>query len=358
MTAPSRRDVLLGGAIASLTATTGWAKVGQPIAVSAAKTASGTYVIAGIKQDGSIGFDCPLPARGHASVAHPDRPEVVAFARRPGDFAYVLDCISGQVLATLQSPSGSHFYGHGAFSPDGKTLFTTENNFIEGSGRIGVWNADRRFKRLGSFSSGGTGPHEIKWVAARNELVIANGGIEPHPDSGRTKLNLPTMRPNLSYFTADGAFTETLSLRDALHKNSLRHVAVGADGTVAVGAQWQGTVHDAPSLLICHKRGDPLQTTDFPKGLSRDMEGYVGSIAMRPDGDIVITSPRGGITALFDKNGRHLLSHAVPDVCGVAQTDGSLLLSTGTGALYALSGPKLTKLAQHNLAFDNHLTAI
>ena len=56
----------------------------------------------------------------------------MAFARRPGTFALVIDCAEGREVARLHTPEGRHFYGHGAFTPDGGLLFTTENAIEDG----------------------------------------------------------------------------------------------------------------------------------------------------------------------------------------------------------------------------------
>jgi hypothetical protein len=64
-------------------------------------------------------FQIPLPGRGHAAAIHPQKPQAVAFARRPGTFAVVTNCVTGQPSARLSAPAGRHFYGHGAFSRDG-----------------------------------------------------------------------------------------------------------------------------------------------------------------------------------------------------------------------------------------------
>ena len=52
--------------------------------------------------------------------------------------------------------------------------------------------------------SGGIGPHEILRLPGARLLAIANGGIHTRPDTGREKLNLDTMRPNLTLMDEDG----------------------------------------------------------------------------------------------------------------------------------------------------------
>ena len=178
-----------------------------------------------------------MPARGHAAAAHPTKPQAVAFVRRPGTFASVINCVTSKIETTLYAPKGRHFYGHGTFSANGDWLFTTENNFEVGRGRSGVWDVSARYTRYGEFDSGGIGPHNIKRLPKTDILVIANGGINTHPETGRTKLNIPTMRPNLSYIH-DGTLIEMAQLPANMHKNSIRHLAVNAKGDVAIGMQW------------------------------------------------------------------------------------------------------------------------
>ena len=252
----NRRQFMAGLLAAGVAPLPTWADAGSPTYLSAAAKSDGTYVLCGINDDLSVGFEIPLPDRGHAATAHPTRPEAVAFARRPGTFAVVIDCVTGAQKAMLAAPDGRHFYGHGAYSSDGALLFTTENDYEVGTGRIGVWDATRGYKRVDDWDSGGIGPHDIKRLPGTDVLVIANGGIDTHPDSGRTKLNIPTMAPKLAYIK-NGAVLEEAALPAALHKNSIRHLAVSRDGMVALGMQWQGETQP-DSLVGTHRRGEDI----------------------------------------------------------------------------------------------------
>lgn len=195
----TRRAFLRGAAGASTVALVPrvtWAAVGSPQYIAAAGLPDGSFWLLGLTDAGTETFRLPLPARGHAAAAHPERPEAVAFARRPGTFAVVIDCAEGREIAELHSPADRHFYGHGAFSPDGTLLFTTENAISEGTGRLGIWDARSGYKRIGEISSGGSGPHEVRLVPNSMLLAVANGGIETDPTSGRSELNIATMVSN------------------------------------------------------------------------------------------------------------------------------------------------------------------
>ena len=357
-TVSGRRQFIGGMLAAGFIPKPTWADAGSPAFLSAAARPDGAYILCGIGQDLSIKFQLPLPARGHAAAAHPKRPEAVAFARRPGTFAVVIDCVTGQQKAVLSSPEGRHFYGHGAFSANGDLLFTTENDFEVGRGCIGVWNVKNRYTRVDEWDSGGVGPHDIKRLLGTDILVVANGGIDTHPDTGRTKLNIPTMQPNLTYIE-NGRVLDTVSLPDGMHKNSIRHLALSRDGTVAFGMQWQGE-GDAPALVGTHRRGSPITLMQSLPDQLRDMDGYVGSIACSRDGQsIAVTSPRGGIVQIYDARSLKL-SKAIPleDVCGVTMIGPSFTVTSGTGEMRHIGLRQAQAIHQSDLMWDNHLVPV
>lgn len=348
-----RRAFLAGMLATGLAPRGSWASLGEPIYLSAAKTSEGTYVICGLTQAGEISFQQPLPARGHAAAAHPHRAEAVTFARRPGTYGIVMDCITGHEIARLQAPASRHFYGHGAFSADGALLFTTENDFDAGRGVIGIWDVQRGYERVGDVSSGGVGPHDIKLMPNEATLVVANGGIETHPDTGRAKLNIPTMRANLSYLNFDGRLLDQMELEPAHQKNSIRHLAVDAKGRVAFAMQWQGDLGDDLPLLGVHDR-QLGQTHLFDAASTRKMNGYLGSVTMTADGSrIAVTSPRSGLLQLF-QDMQLTQEVSLADVCGVAPSPEGFMITTGDGVTATLGGHS----TKHSLAWDNHLVVI
>lgn len=351
----SRRRFLVAlGAVGMLPAA-GWARAGAPDFLSAARFPDGSYRLAGLSGAGEVIFTLPLPDRGHAAAAHPNRPEAVAFARRPGDFAVVLDCAAGREVARITAPKGRHFYGHGVFAAGGDLLFTTENDYEAGEGRVGIWDAAAGYRRMGEFASGGVGPHDMALLPGGRTLVVANGGIETHPDMGRAKLNIPVMRPNLCYLSLDGRVVERVELGPDLHKNSIRHLAVARDGTVGFAMQWQGSGTIHPPLLGLHRRGTPVKLCKANGTNHRRMRGYAGSVAIS-DGAVAITSPRGGLVQVFDAATGHFLRQvALEDVCGVAPMAHDFFVTSGRGVVGALDGADRGRRDCH---WDNHLISI
>lgn len=356
-----RRDLLAGLGAVGIAPRLSWADAQSPAFLSAARHASGSYHLCGLDGAGAVLFTLPLPDRGHAAAAHPTRPEAVAFARRPGRFAVVLDCARGAELARLTPPPNRHFYGHGTFSSDGGLLFTTENDLETLDGRIGLWDANQGYARIGDIPSGGIGPHDVKLLTVEDILVVANGGIATHPESGRTPLNLPTMRSNLAFVTLGGRVEDVVELDIALRQNSIRHLAVRPDGLIAAGMQWNGPSALDPALLFLLRRGQEPLLVQAPPDPHAHLRSYVGSVSFSGARDAVaVTSPRGSTVQVFDPDsgalqGRHDLS----DVCGIAPSETGFFVTAGTGQTGTLGRVPVEDSARAaTWAWDNHLVPI
>jgi len=360
----TRRMFLRGAAglgTASLVPAIGWAAAGNPHFLAAAGLPDGSFWLLGLTEAGVETFRLPLPDRGHAAAAHPRRPEAVAFARRPGTFALVIDCAEGREVARLHAPEDRHFYGHGAFTADGRLLFTTENAISDGSGRLGIWDAVDSYRRIGEVWSGGSGPHEVRLMPDGRRLAVANGGIETDPTSGRAELNLATMRSNLAYVDiASGEAVQTLALDGSLRLQSIRHLATGRDGTLAAGLQWQGSDLEHPPLLAVHRPGtDRLVLLAAEPPVQRRMRDYAGSVAVSDDGRrAAITGPRGGLMLVFELATGAVEIVEAADICGVAALGNRFACSTGEGRFLLLDAGPAREERVAGIAFDNHLVRI
>ena len=368
-----RRDALLllaGGIAGSLLPAPLRAKAaapGGPLYLSARADAAGVYRVSGFSADGARVFDLPLPGRGHSFAVCPDGSVAVHFARRPGRFALVLDLLRSTIAHRVETLAGLHFYGHGVFSPDGRLLYATENDFDGERGVIGVYDAARGYARVGELPSHGIGPHEIGLLSDGKTLVVANGGIATHPDLPRVKLNLPAMAPSLCFVDRrSGALRRELTLDPALHRLSIRHLAVAPDDTVAVAMQYEGPAHDRVPLVALQRGGGPLRLLQGPPNVIRAMKNYCGSVCFDPSGGTVaVSAPRGNLVTFWDVGtGRYQSSTGVPDGCGIAP--GSLpdefLVSSGLGGVVVIDARSGTTrpLAVGGLEaarWDNHLVA-
>lgn len=346
-----QRRAFLATFAASLTPRLTWADIGAPAFLAAGKRGE-DFFLHGLSATGGSLFQIALPGRGHAAAAHPTRAEAVAFARRPGTFALVIDCATGATSHRLTPPEGMQFNGHGAYSADGALLMTSEVVAETSEGRIGLWDT-ARYTRLTDWPSHGIGPHEIKRLPD-GRLAVANGGIKTDPVD-RAKLNIPDMRPNLTLLSADGTLLDQIDLPD-LQQNSIRHLALQGD-SIAFAMQWEGDPSEpVPQLGLWTPGSTPTLCTP-PEAEAFILQGYAGSIAATAT-RILITSPKGGALMLFDETGTHLATHHRPDLCGAATSAGAFTVTDGQGAVWAAEDAGLTPLASVDTQWDNHLVAL
>ncbi len=336
----------------------GWAAAGSPSFLAAAREPDGSFSLHGLDTDGVSTFRVPLPARGHAGAGHPHRAEAVAFARRPGAYALVVDCARGDVLHRLSPPEGRQFNGHGVFSADGTALFTSEQRSDTSEGVVGVWDTGAGYNRYDEFPSGGIGPHDLRLMPGGETLVIANGGIATDP-TDRRKLNLPTMRPNLAYLSLSGSIRDLVELENDLRQNSIRHLAVRHDGLVVFAMQWEGEPGAATPLLGLHRMGEAPNLAQAPLADELAMQGYAGSVAFSGDGrEVAITSPRGGRLHRFADDGAFLEALSRADICGLAPLGHGYLASDGLGGLISIGADGPHPLARLECAWDNHIVSL
>ena len=308
-----------------------------------------TYGFALVNPAGKIIAQQKLPDRGHSFAANGPDGKAVIFARRPGTFALAFDPRMRVEPALFSAPEGSHFYGHGLFSPDGKLLYATENAYETGQGQIGIYDAKHGFKRVGAFASGGIDPHDMVLMADGKTLCVANGGIVTHPDSGRQKLNLDTMKSVISFIDLNsGTLLESHELPAQLQRLSLRHMAADSSGAIWIGGQYEGDAANRPPLIARVGLGQKLVMPEFAPEMTNSFGNYIGSVAASTDGKrIAFTSPIGGTMLIVDaKTAAPLDTRIIPKVCGIAPAGDDFLISTENGDMGS---------QRHDEHWDNHI---
>lgn len=359
-----RRQFLIGSGAAIAAPVPGTASVLRPgVYLSSARTGTGQHAAILFDADGDVQWQVDLPDRGHGGALRKGSSDAVIFARRPGTFAFVIERSSGHVINVMAAPANRHFHGHGAYSADGRLLFTTENDFAEGRGVVGVWDASDGYARVAEFDSGGIGPHDIAVMPGGRVLAIANGGILTSPETGRHKLNIADMKPNLAFIdAADGKLVSSHALPADLHKLSIRHMAVARSGAVVIAMQYEGPPEDRVPL-VCRYQAGKLDLLTAPGPVTAQMKNYCGSVAADSAGQTAcVTAPRGNISTFWSiADGSYLASVAIEDGCGVAaaDADGDFLVSSGTGRLVSANGSSVTRISTSHagrLAWDNHVS--
>ena len=336
--------------------------VDRPVYLTAARDGK-IYRAVLLDDDGKVRWSLELPGRGHGGAFRPSSRECVIFARRPGQFAMVLDRTTGALSRTLVPPEGRRFYGHGCYSSDGRRLYTTENDYAEHRGVVGVWDASDGYRRVGEFDSHGIGPHEMILMPDGQTLAVANGGIATHPDTGRRKLNIPEMEPSLVFLNGrDGSLEVQLTAPRELHKLSLRHLSANRQGTLFAAAQFEGAPDETPPLLASVQSGK-LKFHEAPLGVQMAMRNYCGSVSFDATGRVLAVScPRGNLVTYWNAEGEFVASNALNDGCGLApyNTAGEFIATSGAGAITRstpTTAKTLDRAAFDGVKWDNHVVA-
>lgn len=375
-TAINRRSFLAGLGGAAVLAGSGWngpalaegliGEIEAPLFATACKRANGSYALAILDDAGQILAEVGLPDRGHGMAVSPDGRKIMAFARRPGTFAMLIDPYDSKEPLVIASEPGRHFYGHGCFSADGRLVYAVENDYERVRGVLGVYDVrGTGAQRIGEIETGGIGPHDLLLMPDSKTMVIANGGIQTDPGQPREKLNIESMDPSVAYLDLNsGDVLAQHRLSRDLHKLSLRHMALDGKGQVWVGGQFEGDLQQMPPLVARMTQDTGPVLTEIPDQLASGLQSYIGSVVANRSGDVVATSaPRGGQVMFWSASTGELLgAKAVIDGCGLAPIDGSaFLISDGLGGLRYLEEPEAVPdvLAQvPGMSFDNHMFAL
>lgn len=337
-----------------------------PLYLAARRSALGfeAVLIDGTGRDQRV---IPMPDRGHSFAIDAPRGRAVAFGRQPGFFAIAFDMAGKQPLLTMQAAEGRHFFGHGVYSPDGKLMVATENNYEAGHGVLGLYDASGggQYRRLSEFPTHGVGPHEVVLMPDGRTLCVANGGILTHPDYGKLQLNADTMQPSLAYIDMHtGDLLEQVMLPQKWHRLSIRHMIVDGTGSLWFGCQHTGPAHERPPLVGRHRRGEAPTMFSGNEEALRGMKNYVGSLACNAAGTVVATSsPVGGQLLFWEADSGRLLDSAlVFDGCGVAPAKGQgFIVSSGHGLIASIApdhGEETLRPGGAEIAWDNHLRRV
>ncbi|KRA50511.1 DUF1513 domain-containing protein [Devosia sp. Root635] len=327
---------------------------------SSVRTAGGGYGAVLLGERGDLIASIALPDRGHDITISREAGRGVVFARQPGTFALVFDPAGREAPVTLTSVEGRHFYGHGVFSPDGRLLYATESDFEAAQGVVGIYDATDGYRRIGEFPTYGTGPHEMLLMPDGVTFVVANGGIETHPDFGRTELNIDTMDPSVVFIDRrDGRLVGQLRLEAGLHQLSIRHMAIDGRGRVWFGCQYKGAPGESPQLVGYATMDGAIELVELPPGTLADLRNYVGSVAASADGGMVaVSSPQGDLLVAIDTEGkRPVLVETLRNGCGLAADGAGFVATSGDGAMIGIAGAERERQS-FGFLFDNHVLRV
>ena len=303
--------------------------------------------------------------RGHAILPMSDN-KVLMFGRRPAFESALVD-FQTHSSQTLSATAGRHFDGHGCLSANGDVLFTTENDYDGVRGVLGIRDS-QTFQHLGEYDTHGLDPHDVHLMPDGKTLVVANGGIQTHPDFGRRKLNIATMQPSLVYLdAATGKKLDEYRLPD--HLLSIRHLTVTAQGDVGAALQYEGDLYrqQPQSLVAWQHHGKDLQLLNINQATVSPLNGYMADLAFDPQQRILaVTASRANHVTFWDIEKQQFLSaYSLTEPSGITFITATrqFLVTGATGEMYTMNtsdtGINATKLHYNpELLWDNHLVLV
>ncbi len=329
--------------------------------LSASSDKEKRHWISGYQVNTQKRFQIPVPDRAHDVLYVPQKQQALYFARRPGKAIYVVDLNSGTLAKTIRADNGYHFFGHGCLSQGQHYLYTTENDYDNARGVIGVYDISN-YQRIDTFDAGGIGPHELALMPDGKTFVVAVGGILTHPSQPRKALNIDTMQSSLAYI--DISTGKVLDNYYPEHPQmSIRHLDVSDSGQVIMGVQFQGDKSSLRPLVLSHQGENTLQTMQADELHWLGQQQYIASVAVSSEQQLAVTAtPRGGNISVWNMRTLKLQqSLSLRDVAGAAydKTYGRFIVSNGLGELFALNKNhhQLQPLfSDHSIYWDNHLT--
>lgn len=289
-----------------------------------------------------IEYEVPLPTRPHGLTADADGGMLVVGVR-PG--TWMLRCDrEGRVISrtpAAENDGDTRLNGHAVISSDRSLVYTTETDFRDGRGRIGVRDY-RSLRKLAQWESRGIEPHQLL-SGAGGHLFVANGGITRTPSDEKTDLQ--RMDSSLVKLdSSDGRLLQQWRLDD--RRLSLRHLAwsrhPGSSAPIlGVALQAEHETREqrerAPGLAVLD--GDTLAVPDAGPAA----RGYAGDISAAWNGGFAISNNAAGTALLWHPALPQQLAKIIEmeQTYALAPWDGPA--SGGGGGIVAATAPGLVR---------------
>jgi len=244
----------------------------------------------------------------HGIIIDPNNKKRLVMFEKIGPSAAEVDLETHTVSRKISTTKDKQFYGHGAFSKAGDTLFCTETYLSSHKGIVAIRDG-KTFDSLGEFPTYGENPHECQLIDDGDTLVVTNAGSEIVDKS----------QPCVTYIDVQ---TQKLIERVTLTNQQLNtgHIGIGKDGSLIVAsAPRKGleTTHTGGVSIRSGKKN--MLSMTQPEMVINKMTGEALSVAIDEKHKIAaVTHPDGNLVTFWSVDKRELLkAMSVPKPRGV-----------------------------------------
>lgn len=246
----------------------------------------------------------PLSFLAHGIAIDPGDPTRAAVFEKKGPGACLVDLRARTVLRPIPTPPTRRFYGHGAFSTDGRLLYTTESLVERAFAGVLVVRDAQTLTELGTVPTHGASPHDCQLVDGGKTMVVANGG-GPIKNDGNSDADSDADGTAAASVTYVDLASERLLDRVLLDSPRFNagHVAVTAAGDLAlVSAPRDGLPSPNQQLgaVTLRPRGGAARTIKEPQAVAQRMLGETLSVCVsEADRVVLATHPLGNCVSMW-----------------------------------------------------------
>lgn len=280
-----------------------------------------------------------VPFFPHGLTLDPlNRQRLFAF-EKIGQGAGVIDLAGMRWQGAIEPAKQRRFYGHGACSPDGEFLYSTETD-AQGVGAIGV-RETASLRYLGDFPSFGANPHDCVLIENGQVMAVTNGG-----GAGGSSDS-----PCVTYVDVRTRKLLDRSVMPDQRFNTGHLFVLPGRESIVVSAPRLGLSVEQPGAISRQWPGQRLAVIKSPESVTNGLLGEALSVAAFPQRDLlIVTHPTPGLISFWRlSSGEHIKLLSLPHARGIVQSvDGQKLwVSHGASAsLLAMSLDTLTVLPQ------------
>jgi uncharacterized protein len=240
----------------------------------------------------------PLDFLAHGVIIDPNNYFRLMVFEKIGTGACEIDLNTMQMVRKITTSDDKYFYGHGAFTVDGKILYCTETYLDNKKGIIAIRDA-QTMQNLGEFPTYGDNPHECQLVDNGKVMVVTNAGSTI---GGNTE-------PSVTYIDmANQQLIERVFMTN--DRINTGHIGIAKDGSLVVAsAPRDGLEKTEPGGVSIRPQGNPMETITSPNELVQSMTGEALSVIIHDVNNIAaVTHPDGNMVTFWSISDRRLLN--------------------------------------------------
>ncbi|GJM17720.1 MAG: hypothetical protein DHS20C13_30470 [Thermodesulfobacteriota bacterium] len=240
----------------------------------------------------------PLDFLAHGVIIDPNNYYRLIVFEKIGSGACEIDLKNMKMVRKITTSNDKYFYGHGAFTADGKMMYSTETYLDNKKGIIAIRDA-HTMRNLGEFPTYGDNPHECQLIDNGNVMVVTNAGSTIGTN----------IEPSVTYIDMSN---QQLIERVFLTNNRLNtgHIGIAKDGSLVVAsAPRDGLDKTDIGGVSIRPKGKLMKTISSPNEVVQSMTGEALSVVIHSAKNIAaVTHPDGNMVTFWSVSDRQLVS--------------------------------------------------